>query len=205
MECSRSGCLTEKQLTQTMHRNKGNATAISLAALTSVTQFKSYCVKSEMREVLLTSQRGSLTGEHLTISWVQVLQFDLTVSNTCSFTAVLIGNGVESTWLAFFFFCYWSICSVLGCCAVGWLRASGCEGTSPHTPWLWGIGPTQLQMPWNSACSQIGIKPCSSNSLSLQLNRECALPSLFPQTYGDSIKTAIQSRRSMPSSLGIYQ
>lgn len=80
-----------------MHRNKGNATAISLAALTSVTQFKSYCVKSEMREVLLTSQRGSLTGEHLTISWVQVLQFDLTVSNTCSFTAVLIGNGVEST------------------------------------------------------------------------------------------------------------
>jgi len=86
-----------------MHRNKGNATAISLAALTSVTQFKSYCVKSEMREVLLTSQRGSLTGEHLTISWVQVLQFDLTVSNTCSFTAVLICNGVESTSLAFFF------------------------------------------------------------------------------------------------------
>lgn len=86
-----------------MHRNKGNATAISLAALTSVTQFKSYCVKSEMREVLLTSQRGSLTGEHLTISWVQVRQFDLTVSNTCSFTAVLICNGVESTSLAFFF------------------------------------------------------------------------------------------------------
>ena len=86
-----------------MHRNKGNATAISLAALTSVTQFKSYCVKSEMREVLLTSQRGSLTGEHLTISWVQVLQFDLTVSNTFSFTAVLICNGVESTSLAFFF------------------------------------------------------------------------------------------------------
>lgn len=91
-------------MTQTMHRNKGNATAISLAALTSVTQFKSYCVKSEMREVLLTSQRGSLTGEHLTISWVQVRQFDLTVSNTCSFTAVLICNGVESTSLAFFFF-----------------------------------------------------------------------------------------------------
>lgn len=163
MECSRSGCLTEKQLTQTMHRNKGNATAISLAALTSVTQFKSYCVKSEMREVLLTSQRGSLTGEHLTISWVQVRQFDLTVSNTCSFTAVLICNGVESTSLAFFFLLLEHLFSSR------LLRRGVAEGQ-----WLWGYQPTHSMALGNRAYTT-----ADAMKLSLQPNRNKTLQFQF--------------------------
>lgn len=204
MECSRSGCLTEKQLTQTMHRNKGNATAISLAALTSVTQFKSYCVKSEMREVLLTSQRGSLTGEHLTISWVQVLQFDLTVSNTCSFTAVLICNGVESTSLAFFFLLLEHLFSSR------LLRRGVAEGQ-----WLWGYQPTHSMALGNRAYTtadamKLSLQPNRNKTLQFQFLVPpaqlwvCSSISVSPDLRR-CIKTAIQSRRSMPSSLGIYQ
>lgn len=39
----------ERQLTQTMYLGEGNATAIYLSALTSVTQLKSYCVRAETR------------------------------------------------------------------------------------------------------------------------------------------------------------
>jgi len=47
MDCFKNGCLGESQLTQTMHRGKGDAMAIYISALTSVTQFESYCARSE--------------------------------------------------------------------------------------------------------------------------------------------------------------
>lgn len=44
----------ERQLTQTMYLGEGNATAIYLSALTSVTQLKSYCVRAETRQDLFS-------------------------------------------------------------------------------------------------------------------------------------------------------